>query len=278
MAYTILIVDDEINIIKALKRIFDSRVYNICTASEPQEALNILSTIKLDMIICDYQMPGLNGIDVLKYARKIQPDTIRILLTGSDDMRVAIKAINEGSIFYYFSKPWDNEELLETIRNALESKKEREDKNTLSDILSANSKSFIEVQNKLNTLSSMLENHNNRDTAYNPSRLAVTFDDEIILINIYDILYVTATEEAVFIITKNGRYKSQDSLNALEKKLGQEHFFRSHRSFIVNLGEIDRISPWFNGAYNIKLKSSPDTVPVSRSSVKKLKEMFINSN
>lgn len=272
--YKLLIIDDEPKIISALTRIFDSQ-YIILTATVPALAVNILSEQKIDVILCDQQMPGMLGIELLKHAKNIQPDAVRILITGSSDMSVAISAINEGSIFYFFTKPWNNDEVAAVVKKALLLKREQEEKNNLYHLMTVNKDNLLDVSNKLNIISEFIES-NSADIPHTQGskKIPVIEDDTIVLINISDVFYVVAAESTISIVTKNGVYKSNESLNAWEDKLGCQQFFRCHRGYIVNIDRVEKLSQWFNGAYNIKLKDVSENIPVSRSYVKKLKEIF----
>lgn len=275
MDFKLLLVDDEANIIRSLKRVFEEENYEILTTTTPAGALNILKNHEVDLILCDHMMPGMLGTDILKYARNVQPDAIRILVTGSADMNVAITAINEGSIYYFFTKPWNNNEMLSVVRTALQQKKEQKEKANLLSLMSASTDTLLKVTNKLNMLGDLIETCNpekNMLTAVR--RILVADDDTIIPLSIAEIMYIAAVDDTVLIVTRKGKYKSQESLSALEAKLEQKSFFRCHRSYIVNIEEIDKITPWFNGAYNISLKGSDDNIPVSRNNAKKLKDLF----
>lgn len=271
----LLVIDDEPNIIRALKRIFSDPQYTILTATVPALAMNILNEQKIDVILCDQQMPGMLGIDILKHAKIIQPDAVRILITGSADMRVAISAINEGSIYYFFTKPWNNEEMVSVVKKALQAKSEQEEKNNLYHLMNMSKDSILDVSNKLNVISEFIES-NSAEIAHaqGSKKIPVIEDDTIVLISMPDIYYVAAADNNVSIITKNGVYKSNESLNAWEAKLGQQQFFRCHRGYIVNIDRVEKLSQWFNGAYNIRLKDVSENIPVSRSYVKKLREIF----
>lgn len=261
----ILIVDDEIQIINSLKRVFYKSNYEILASTKPEEAMNIMDNSKFDIIICDYNMPDINGIEILEYAKKVIPDAIRILMTGYCDVNIAVSAINEGSVFYYISKPWKNEEVISVIHDAIEKKRRRNSQNDLYRIINESQNYLTEVTNKLNSIDKKDENKN--------IKVSVIEDDNILLINSKDILYLTANEGDIFIFTKNGYYRSHDSLNIWSKKLG-EGFFRCHRSYLVNLEKIEKISPWFSGTYNIKLKNCKDNIPVSRGKIKALKDLL----
>lgn len=116
----ILLVDDEPNVISALRRLLRPHAYQVKTAEGGEQALNILETEPIDLIVSDMRMPGMNGAQLLAKARTHWPDTLRILLTGYADISSAISAINEGGIYRYIAKPWSDDELLSVIRQALE--------------------------------------------------------------------------------------------------------------------------------------------------------------
>ncbi len=262
----ILIVDDEAHIINALKRVFHKMNYEILSTTAPEEAINIMDDTKLDIVICDYNMPNINGIDVLKHAKNVSPDAVRILMTGHSDVNTAISAINEGSVFYYISKPWKNEEVISVIHNALRKKRSRNEQNDLFRYINESQNYLAEMSNKLKSL--------DRKDEYKNIKVPVLEDENILLIDSEDILYLTANEGDVLIFTKNGEYRSRESLNIWSEKFSDKRFFRCHRSYLVNLDKIEKISPWFNGSYNIKFKNSKDNIPVSRSNMKGLKDLL----
>lgn len=116
----ILLVDDEPNILRALTRLFFDKEYELHTASSAAEGLDILKTQTVDLIIADYRMPGMSGIDFFRNARLVQPDAIRIILSGFADIHALTEAINEGNIYKFIFKPWNDEDLRTTVRLALE--------------------------------------------------------------------------------------------------------------------------------------------------------------
>jgi len=115
----LLLVDDEPNIIKALQRLFFDEDYEVLSASSGEEALRILRQREVDLIIADYRMCGMNGIEFFRQARQIQPDAVRIILSGYAEIRVLTDAINEGNIYRFIFKPWNDDELRNTIQLAL---------------------------------------------------------------------------------------------------------------------------------------------------------------
>lgn len=275
----ILLVDDEPKVINALKRVLNNPEYILLSTTSSEEAIKIVQNNNLDMIICDQRMPNISGIDVLKHAKKFLPDAIRILITGSSDINVAISAINEGSIYYFFSKPWNNEEINQVVKQGLDLSREQKEKKGQLQLMEYSRENLEEVSGKLKSLNELLnsmknERMLNEQKMPGHKKIYVCEDEHIILINTTDILYLEATNGDVIIATNSGSYKSSDSLNFWEKKLDENSFFRCHRSYIVNIDNIEKVSPWFNGTYNLKLKDLKVNIPVSRNSAKKLKELF----
>ncbi len=119
MNYKILVVDDQPLNIRLLERIFN-RQYQVLCANSGQEALELLKQHDVALIISDQQMPEMNGIEFLKLAAEMRPRVIRIVISGYADVNVLLEAINSGVIYRFISKPWNNEDLQQTVARALE--------------------------------------------------------------------------------------------------------------------------------------------------------------
>lgn len=117
--FTLLVVDDEQDIVDSLHRSF-RKDYRVVTANSGPEAVELLHHTPVDLIISDQRMPGMTGDEVLKIARKIQPEAVRILLTGYSDLESLVRCVNEAGIYKYLSKPWEPEQLKLTVSRALE--------------------------------------------------------------------------------------------------------------------------------------------------------------
>jgi response regulator RpfG family c-di-GMP phosphodiesterase len=117
---TLLFVDDEPSILSALRRLFRPQGYRIFVAEGGAAGLALLETEKVDLIISDMRMPEMDGATFLKEVRKRWPETMRILLTGYADVTSTVAAINEGEIYRYIAKPWDDIEIVKTVQEALE--------------------------------------------------------------------------------------------------------------------------------------------------------------
>jgi two-component system, probable response regulator PhcQ len=118
---TILVVDDEEMILKAIQRTLRNEHYNIFTAQGGEEGLRLLEMREFDLVMSDQNMPGMNGVEFLQKVKAEQPNTLTIMLTGTKEIDVAMKAINEAGVYKFILKPWDDDDLKVTIRRALES-------------------------------------------------------------------------------------------------------------------------------------------------------------
>jgi DNA-binding NtrC family response regulator len=118
-AIRILFVDDEERILRSLAMQF-RRQYELLTESDPRRALERLKSETVHIIVSDQRMPQISGAELLAQARQIAPDTLRILLTGYSDLDAAVEALNDGGIFRYLTKPWDQQEMAFTLRQAAE--------------------------------------------------------------------------------------------------------------------------------------------------------------
>jgi DNA-binding NtrC family response regulator len=118
---TVLIVDDDAMVTTALRGFLQLETsYRIMTCNAPQDALDIVRNERVDVVIADFMMPVMDGIQFLSRCREVRPFAARILLTGYADKQNAIRAINEAGLYYYLEKPWNNEQLLIIVRNGIE--------------------------------------------------------------------------------------------------------------------------------------------------------------
>lgn len=130
----ILYVDDEVNNLISFKATFRLR-YKIFTAESARDAMKILDEHNIHIIITDQRMPEMTGVEFLVNILETHPDPIRILLTGYADLNAVIDAVNKGKIYHYLSKPWNEEELNNTILQAFEIYKHRKDEKEITDKL-----------------------------------------------------------------------------------------------------------------------------------------------
>ena len=115
---TLLLVDDEPSILSALKRLFRREGYTVLTAESGMAGLELMASHPVDVVISDGRMPGMTGADFLGRARQLHPDTLRIVLSGYTDLNAVTNAVNRGELFRFLLKPWNDIELLDTVREA----------------------------------------------------------------------------------------------------------------------------------------------------------------
>lgn len=116
----ILFVDDERNILGSLQRVFRKEGYGILLAESGECGLDLLRNNSVAVVVSDQRMPGMGGVEFLKKVREAAPDAVRMMLTGQADMVDIAGAINQGEVYRYITKPWDDEELKLIIRAAVE--------------------------------------------------------------------------------------------------------------------------------------------------------------
>lgn len=131
----ILCVDDEPNVLKSLRRLFRGAEYIIHLAESGAKGLEVLEQQTIDLIISDMRMPHMDGAAFLTQAAIKWPDTVRILLTGFADIESTIAAVNQGKIYSYCSKPWEDAELKSLVAKAIEEKRLREERVQLFEII-----------------------------------------------------------------------------------------------------------------------------------------------
>ena len=132
---SILIVDDEPNVIAALTRVFMDKPYRIYSANSAPEAMEILKGHPVKVVISDERMPEVSGSEFLSMVREQFPNIIRIILTGHASIEAAMKAINEGEIYRFFTKPWDDMDIRLAVKAAMEKYNLEEENRRLLDII-----------------------------------------------------------------------------------------------------------------------------------------------
>jgi response regulator RpfG family c-di-GMP phosphodiesterase len=138
----ILLVDDEPNVLKALSRLF--KEYHLSTAGSSEEALLMAEKLQFDLVITDYKMPGINGVDFLILFKRMQPDAIRIVLSGFADLEGVQHAINDAEVFRFINKPWSNMEITHVVKNGLAHRRMLLENRALADQVRAQQKLLAE--------------------------------------------------------------------------------------------------------------------------------------
>jgi DNA-binding LytR/AlgR family response regulator len=214
---------------------------------DPLTALEFIKKSKPEIVFLDIQMPEIDGFTLAEEICKMDFPVSIVFATAFD--KYAIKAFEMTAIDYVL-KPF-SEKRLEITMNKI---KERYScsKNTTS----CNYNSIISEQARSKGL----------------VKLPLWKDECIFLVHPQDILYCTVLNKEVFVLTKDAKFTTQYTLNQLGNKLDNHNFFRSHKSYLVNLDKIHKIIPWFNSTFVLKIEGWKEEVPVSRHYVKDFKK------
>ncbi len=164
--YRLIFVDDEPAILSALKRVFRKENYIVDTAENASAALELFQSHQYHLVVSDFMMPGMNGAEFLRQVKELYPMTMRIMLTGHADTQAVMTAINDGAVYKFIIKPWEDNDLRVTVALALE-KLELEKKN--EQLKNENQK----AQKELSKLSKM--------AAKNRSQLAIVLNKKKML-------------------------------------------------------------------------------------------------
>jgi two-component system probable response regulator PhcQ len=148
MQHTILIVDDEPTITEVLRDAFSREPYLILSTGSAEEALPILDHKVVDVVISDEKMPGMSGTEFLAVVRKRYPDSIRMILTGHASLESAVRAINEGEIYRFFTKPCNVLDIALTVRQALQKRDLRIENQRLLSLQQQQSAMIEELERK----------------------------------------------------------------------------------------------------------------------------------
>ncbi len=147
---TLLLVDDEPNVLASLKRLFRRDGYVIHTANSGTEGLDVLAGQRIDVIMSDQRMPGMTGVEFLRAVKIKYPETIRIVLSGYAELQYVTEAINEGAIYRFLTKPWDDDQLREQVQRAFEHS-ELQEKNQQLDIkIRCSNRDLVVINRQLN--------------------------------------------------------------------------------------------------------------------------------
>ncbi|MEC3882363.1 LytTR family DNA-binding domain-containing protein [Halobacillus sp. HZG1] len=233
---TVLIVDDERfsrEELNFLLKPYES-IEVVGEAGSGDEA--VMQTIKLqpDVLFLDVEMPTMDGMAVAKAVQELKKVPEIVFATAYPDF--AVEAFRQKAIDYLL-KPFDEEQLSETLERIEKKLKPAEEK-----------------------------------VANVPSKLAVEVEDTIEYLDPSEIMYVHREDRITKIVGKQKVYETKDALKDVEKRLQGFSFFRIHKSYLVNLDYVHRLTPWFNGAYQLELQHTKEKLSVSRNYVKELRK------
>lgn len=245
-----VLVDDEPLSLDALEFVLDKNedVKIIGKYTDPLKALEHIKKSKPELVFLDIKMPELDGFSAAQEIINMGLNTHIIFATVFE--QYALKAF-EIDAADYVVKPFSEKRLRLTVTRIV---KRVQDRQVSACPVSA------------------LVKHNFFRQSIN--KIPVWKENGIVLLDPEAILYFTMDQKRVVAHGKGDTYKSNSSLAELEEKLKSKGFFRCHKSFLINTDHIDKIVPWFNSMYMIKLRQTTEQIPVSRYYTKKLKEML----
>jgi two-component system, LytTR family, response regulator len=252
MVLKALIVDDEYPARMELRYQLENfpDVEIIGEATNAREALRLINALDYDVIFLDVQMPGMTGVELVKQLKGREPMPKVVFVTAYENYAVPafeLRAVD------YLLKPFEGQRLAETVQRLRESAASTEGE-------AAPAKAPGEEQTR-------------RQPAL--SFLMAEKDERQIPVPLSDVVFIFSEGYNVFAQTHADRLLVRYTLQELTERLPAEQFFRSHRSYLVNIFQVKEISPYFNGAYILKMKDKDHSeVIVSRSNVKRMKELF----
>lgn len=248
-----LIVDDEMPARQELLYILNSikGVEVVGEAVHGLEALELNKKLKPDIMFLDIQMPEMSGMDVARILLEEEYKPIVIFVTAYNQF--AIEAFEVNAVDYLL-KPVSEDRLEDRLKkiNLMNKSDESINYHKLSELIKGIKSS----------------------TKTTPNIISLYHDNKLIPIEIKNIIYATIEDRNTIIVTNKGRFEINCTLNKLLERLDSPMFFRSHKSYIVNLNNIASVEPWFNATYNINLKDGKGMIPVSRSHAKDFKEIM----
>jgi two-component system, LytTR family, response regulator LytT len=231
-----LIVDDELYSRDELKHLLGAfPSIQIVGEAESGEAA-IMKAIQLqpDVVFLDVEMPKLNGMKVAKALMELKKTPIVVFTTAYPQF--AVEAFRYEAVDYLL-KPYDEDQLQGTI----------------------------------NRIERLINSPKELDLGKPAGKLAIEVDGEIFYLEPKEILYIVRNDKFTKIITKVAEFETKAALKDLESRLLSYGFFRIHKSFLVNLEYVTRLTPWFNGAYQMEIEGRNEMLSVSRNYVKALR-------
>ncbi|HCJ56246.1 LytR/AlgR family response regulator transcription factor [Lutispora sp.] len=244
MQINTIVIDDEYPSREELKFLISKMPFIkiVGEANSGLDGLELVKKLRPDLVLTDIRMPDITGIQLINEINNLGIKCKVIFTTAYD--QYAIKAFEVNAVDYIL-KPYDEERV---------------------------AKAVIRIKNILENKSS--EAANNPGNTVSLNKLPLWKGDKLILVDIDSIIYAYTEGRDIFIKADKETYLSSHSLHELEEKLKGKGFFRTHRSYLVNMNKINEISPWFNGAYAAKIGEANDEIIISKKQVKKFKEIL----
>jgi len=231
-----LIADDELYSRDELKHLLSSypAIQVVGEAETGESAVMKALQLQPDVVFLDVEMPKMNGMEAAKSLMELKKVPLIVFATAYPQF--AAEAFRYEAMDYLL-KPFDDDQLRETVERI--------------------EKRFLTQKDK--------------EPGKHTGKLAVEGDGEILYLEPKEILYISREEKFSKIITKTNEYETKTPLKDLESRLLPYSFFRIHKSYLVNLDYVTRLTPWFNGAYQLQIEGREEMLSVSRNYVKALR-------
>ncbi|WP_238885595.1 LytTR family DNA-binding domain-containing protein [Clostridium sp. YIM B02551] len=235
----IALVDDENIALEELEYLLlkENDVKIIGKYTDPHQAIKEIKELEPDVVFLDVSMPEINGFMVAEEIKKVRRNIEIVFITAHGDY--AIKAF-EIDARDYVLKPFHPRRI----------------ENTMNRLRAKIYDNYSVVKPKL------------------VKKIPIKYNDKLSLLDIESIIYCSASEGNVEVITSNGSFISEEPLNSMESRLVDFNFIKCHRKYLVNLDLIENIIPWASGTYILKMKGTEEKVPVSRNYQRTIKEIF----
>ncbi|MCZ8096267.1 MAG: response regulator [Acidovorax sp.] len=157
--------DDEPNIVSALRRLFRREGYRIVTACSGAEGLQRMAEYEVDVVLSDQRMPGMTGVEFLRRAKELYPDTVRMVLSGYTELQSITDAVNEGAIYRFLTKPWDDERLIVHVKEAFAHKELGDENKRLATAVVTASEALTAANERLELVLSNQQHQIDQETA-----------------------------------------------------------------------------------------------------------------
>ena len=236
--FNCVIIEDEYPAREELKY-FISKHENIHLQREfdnPIDALKYLHENKVDGVFLDINMPELDGVSLGKILSKLNPNMKIVFITAYREYAADAFEIRA---FDYLLKPYSEARINEVLENLIKSKE-------------------TELPKEINKI----------------NKITVFSGEKMVVISLDEIYYIEVLDKDTKVYTKEDAYLSKLKISRWEEILPKHKFYRTHRSYIINLDKIREVEPWFNGTYILKVKDLSFKVPVSRNNIREFKELL----
>lgn len=242
----IIVADDELPARKELGHMLEQCLHDVKIeyADSGEAVLGMLKNSTVHVVFVDIHLGDMNGTSLASVIKKKYPNVLIVFATAYENY--AVKAFDMEALDY-ITKPFDLERLEQTVHKILE----KQHNGSIS---------------KLFDLTA----------SYNPEKLPIARGKNVILIDIFSIVYIETNGKGVLIHTFSGDYAGNCSLNSYEQRLVDKSFYRIQKSYLINLKQLEEIVPWFNNGYCAKMKGFKDEMlPIGRSQIKELRQIYL---